>query len=395
MTATGTVSRRVGFAVAVVASTLMMAAASAPSPFYPDLEARFDATPAAMTAVFAIYAVVLLGALLTAGSLSDHVGRRPVLSAGFVLLAVSVVAFGHAGSVAGLLVARSLQGLASGVLLSALAATITELEPAHRRGSGAVWNSVAPLVGLAVGATVGGAALTVTPARAMGEVFGALGVAYAVLAAAVWVAPETSPRHEGWRTALRPHLALPRSGVRTFWVGVPALLAGWANGGLYLSLGAGIVASEFGVRSHLWQGDVVGLLSAGAAAAAFLVRGLPARTASIVGMTGVAAGAALALVAIGGGSLPVYLLSVVVAGTGFGASFTGVLRSVASSVGAHERAGVFASVYTVSYLSFGLPAVAAGLLVPVLSLGTTASWYAGAVVLLALTAVVLRVRSAL
>src|SRR5690606_11730106 len=200
MTATGTVSRRVGFAVAVVASTLMMAAASAPSPFYPDLEARFDATPAAMTAVFAIYAVVLLGALLTAGSLSDHVGRRPVLSAGFVLLAVSVVAFGHAGSVAGLLVARSLQGLASGVLLSALAATITELEPAHRRGSGAVWNSLAPLVGLAVGATVGGAALTVTPARAMGEVFGALGVAYAVLAAAVWVAPETSPRHEGWRT---------------------------------------------------------------------------------------------------------------------------------------------------------------------------------------------------
>lgn len=393
-TARGAGSRRLGFATAVVGSTLMMAAASAPSPFYPDLQARLGATPGAITAVFAIYAVVLLGALLTTGSLSDHVGRRPVLSAGLVLLAVSVVAFWQAGSITALLVARALQGLASGVLLSALAATVTELEPSTRRGSGAVWNSVAPLVGLAVGAIGGGAALAATT-HALAVVFGTLGIAYAVLAVAVWLAPETSPRREGWRTAPRPRLALPRSAARLFWLGVPSLVAGWANGGLFLSLGAGIVASELGVRSHLGQGAVVGLVSAAAAVTAFLVRRRTARAASIGGTATVAVGAGFLLLALGVGSLPVYLVGVVVSGVGFGAAFTGVLRSVVSAVGVHERAGVFASLYTVSYLSFSLPAVVAGLLVPALTLGTTASWYAGTVILLALGAVVLRVRTAL
>ena len=389
---TSVVRRRLGFTAAVVGSMLMMAAASAPSPFYPDIQARLGVTAGGITAVFAIYAVALLAALLTTGRLSDHVGRRSVLSVGFALLAASVILFAVADSIETLLIARSLQGAASGVLLPALSATVTELERPTRPGSGAAWNSVAPLAGLAVGAIAGGAALSVLP-DALIVLSGLFAIAFAAISAAVWIAPETSPRIHGWSRSLRPRLSVAPSVTRHFWVAVPALLAGWANGGLFLSLGASIVGTRFGVHAHLWQGASVGLIAATAAVAALVApRVTTARSTTLLGTVGIAVGSGLSLVALATGALPLYLVAVGIAGAGFGATFTGVLRSLVPVVSPHERSGLFAAIYTVSYLSFGLPAVAAGLLVPSLTLGTTALWCAGTVVLLATAATVLRVR---
>ncbi|MCV7525587.1 MULTISPECIES: MFS transporter [Actinomycetes] len=55
-----------------------MAAASAPSLFYPQIAERLGLIPVATTLVFAVYTFTLLAALLYLGPLSDHVGRRPV-----------------------------------------------------------------------------------------------------------------------------------------------------------------------------------------------------------------------------------------------------------------------------------------------------------------------------
>src|SRR5690606_2194488 len=115
-----------GFALAVVAQILMMAGASAPSPFYPVLAEQIGFAPIVITAVFAVYAIALLLTLLTAGSLSDHVGRRPVAIVGLVLLAGSMLLFSHADSVALLFMARIIQGIASGLLLSALSASVLD-----------------------------------------------------------------------------------------------------------------------------------------------------------------------------------------------------------------------------------------------------------------------------
>ncbi|TMV76696.1 MFS transporter, partial [Thioclava sp. BHET1] len=148
---------RVGYRIVLTGLALMMAGASAPSPFYPVLQQEIGFSDAVMAGVFAIYAVALLITLLLTGSLSDHLGRRPVLSIGFVLLAVSMVLFWQAESTMALLIARVVQGVASGLLLSTLTATSVDLEPADRPGTAPVWNSVIPLAGLGVGALVAGA----------------------------------------------------------------------------------------------------------------------------------------------------------------------------------------------------------------------------------------------
>jgi hypothetical protein len=70
---------------------------------------------------------------------------------------------------------------------------------------------------------------------------------------------------------------------------------------------------------------------------------------------------------------------------GFGGSFAGGVRLISPLVKQHERAGVFAGVYVVAYLAFGVPVLIAGQLVNPLGLVPTVLVY-GAVAVLAATA---------
>ncbi|MGY0387516.1 MFS transporter [Nocardioides sp. WG-D5] len=384
--------RRLGAGMALGAVVLMMAGASAPSPFYPDLQVGLGLQPWVMTAVFAVYAVALLGTLLVFGSVSDHVGRRPVVTVGFLLLAGSFALFRGADTAAFLFEARILQGVASGLLLSTLSATVADFERPSRPGSAAVVNAVAPMVGLALGAVVAGVVLQVSgDARLL--VFDALVVLSLILAAAVWLAPETAPRHEGLLASLRPRVAVP-PGIRGLLArSAPAIFAGWATGGLFLSLGAAIVRSELGATSHILQGLAIGALAGAGAVAAYVFRNRSARATTLYGTAALAGGTVLSLLALLTGSAAAYLVAVVVAGTGFGTAFFGILRTIMPLLPAHERAEVFAVIFIVSYLAFGIPAVVAGLLTPEIGLAATTYGYGAVVVVLSSVAGLLRWRS--
>ena len=378
-----------GFALALVALLSMMAGASAPSPFYPVLEREIGFSPATLTGIFAVYAVALLLTLLVTGSLSDHLGRRPVISAAFALLALSMLVFWHADSVALLVLARIVQGVASGLLLSSLTAAVVDLEPRSRPGIAATFNSVVPLAGLAVGALVGGAVIDSADSP-LADVFGVLTGVYVALTLAVWLLPETSPRHAGVLRSFRPQVGVPHAARPAFVRSAPALFAGWATGGLYLSLGAPLVAQELGGSHHVEQGLVVTTLAGVGAASSFLARHRSSRQITLYGTTALALGTALTLVALAFGTYWGFIAAAVVAGSGFGTSFLGIMRSITPLVGPDERGELFASVFVVSYLAFGIPAVLAGLAAPHLGLATTTYVYGGLVVALSGSAALLR-----
>jgi MFS family permease len=367
----------------------MMVGASAPSPFYPVLQTEIGFSAGTMTTIFGVYALTLLATLLVTGSLSDHIGRRPVLAAGFVILAVSMLGFWHADTVAMLLTSRAVQGVAAGLLMSTMSAAVVDLEPPTRPGLAATLNSVTPLAGLAAGALAAGAVLDAT-SQALGVVFATLTVAYLALAATVAALPETSPRHDGWRRSLRPRIGIPAPARTAFRRSAPAVFAGWATGGLYLSLGAPIVGQLLDGRTHLAQGAVVALLTGTGALSSYLGRRRTPRQITLYGTTMLALGTALTLAALHLGSLTGFLLATVVAGSGFGTSFLGIMRSITPTVGPHQRGELFSSVFVVSYLAFGLPAVAAGFAAPHLGLETTATTYGVVVVVLSGAAALLR-----
>lgn len=378
-----------GFRITLAGMAAMMAGASAPSPFYPTLQQEIGFSAAMLTGIFAVYTVALLVSLLVTGSLSDHVGRRPVISGGFALMALSLLLFWQAGDVAGLIAARALQGIAAGLLLSALSAAVVDLEPKDKPGSATVWNSVIPLGGLAVGALVTGILMDMTE-MAEADVFGTLVVAYALFAAVIWFIPETAPRHEGVWASLRPRIGVPATAAPAFWRSAPAVVAGWATGGLYLSLGAPIVRHVFGAEDHITQAGVIALLCAAGAAACYIARGYSSRQVTLFGTSALSIGTALTLVAIAWPSLPAYLAALVIAGTGFGTCFYGVLRSIVPVVRADERGELFAALFTLSYLAFGLPTLLAGLAVGIYGLTSTALGYGALIVLFSATAGLLR-----
>jgi MFS family permease len=54
---------------------------AAPTPLYHEYQEHFSLTAFMITIIFAAYVLCLLLALLTVGSLSDYIGRRPAILA--------------------------------------------------------------------------------------------------------------------------------------------------------------------------------------------------------------------------------------------------------------------------------------------------------------------------
>src|SRR5690242_14377314 len=95
----------------------LLAASSVPSPLYPVFQDQWHFSDVTLTSVFAIYAITLLAALLTVGSISDHIGRRPTLLAALVLEIVAMLLFAGAEGTGWLFAARALQGIATGTAM--------------------------------------------------------------------------------------------------------------------------------------------------------------------------------------------------------------------------------------------------------------------------------------
>ncbi|GAA3524879.1 MFS transporter [Aeromicrobium flavum] len=379
-----------GFGVVLVALTVFLIGASAPSPFYPVLQERIGFSSVMMTLIFAVYALAMLATLLVTGSLSDHLGRRPVIAAGLLVLALSMTAFWQAESVTVLVTARVVQGFGAGLLLSSMSAAVVDLEPPGRPGAAAIANSVTPLAGLAAGGLLAGLALDHAEDAALTVVFGVLTTLFVLMAASVWLAPETSARRAGALASLRPEVGVPPKARAAFLRALPALVAGWATSGFYLSLGAPLVAQELGGASHVSQGLVITALNGAGAAMCFVARDWSSRRITLYGATTLALGTALTLAALAAGSLPWFLAAAVFAGTGFGASFLGVMRSVTPLAPPERRGELFAAVFVASYLAFGVPAVLAGFGVGEVGLRDTALAYGAIVVVLAALAALLR-----
>ncbi|MDH7787272.1 MFS family permease [Ochrobactrum sp. 19YEA23] len=380
---------RPGFTIALLSQFVMMASASLPSPFYPALQQEIGFSAAALTGIFAIYAGALLATLMIAGASSDYIGRRPVLTLGFLLLGISAFDFMTAASLTGLMVARCVQGIACGLLITASSATVVDFELRRFPGIAAVCNSVVPLLGLAAGALIAGIIMDVFD-QPRNYAFGGLIAISLILAAIIWILPESSPRHRGFLTSLQPRLGLPTNVRSIFWKCAPAIIAAWATGGFYLALGPLIMARIFDFHDYFAQASVITLLSFGGAIASYVARKFAPRHIMLYGATSLAIGTVFTLIGILSSNIAIYLAALFIAGTGFGTCFYASLRSIVPLTPASERGEVFASIFTISYLAFGVPVVLAGIAMPYLGLQTTLLVYGLIIAFMATTAGVLR-----
>jgi predicted MFS family arabinose efflux permease len=332
-----------------------LASSSAPTPLYALYQAEWGFSPITVTIVFGVYAVAVLAALLIFGSLSDHIGRRPVLFTAIVVQAGAMLVFATAGDVRALLAARIVQGLATGAAVGALGAGLVDLS----KSRGTIANAVGPMTGTAIGGLLSGLLVQYLPAPAH-LVYLVLFAIFILQAAGVALMGESSSRKAGALASLRPQFGLP-SGVRgPVLAAAPALIALWALAGFYGSLGPALVRLLSGSGSPVLGGLALFVLAASGSIAVLLLRRARPQTLMLIGSVALLAGVAITLLAIDHTSTAVFFVGTAVAGVGFGGGFQGAIRTVLPLAAPHERAGVLSIVYVISYLALGLPAVIAG-----------------------------------
>jgi MFS family permease len=375
--------------LALTLGTLLFAS-SVPSPLYPVYQDEWGFSAITLTTIFAVYAIALLGTLLTVGSISDHIGRKPTLVAALVLEIVAMVVFAEAAGVGWLISARILQGIATGTAMGAITAALLDLQPESKPWLGGLADAVAPMAGLAAGALGAGLLVEYGP-DPTSLAFWLLAGAFALAIVAALAIPETVAPTGRWRTSLRPHLGVPPALRGAFVAAVPSLAATWALGGLVLSLGASLMANVLGQSSHVTAALPIFIMAGISGVTAIVLRDVSPRRTARGGLAALIIGLALALalVALAEGSSTLFLIASAICGLGFGPAFAGVFRSLSSSAPADGRASLVSSILTVSYLAFSVPAVAAGVAVTQLGLQDTAEIYGAVLIALAGLALVL------
>jgi hypothetical protein len=208
------------------------------------------------------------------------------------------------------------------------------------------------------------------------------------LAAIVLVAatPEPGTVRPGALASLRPDVSVPRPARGTFARAAPCLVAVWALGGFYLSLGPSLAAQLSGSRNLLWGGVITFLLTGLGAMTSLAFRNSAPPAVMLGGCLGLLVGAAVTATAIVARTPALLLLGTVIAGLGFGPGNLGGYRVIMARADASNRAGLIAAISTVQYLAFGLPALIAGAATSHFGLHDTALVYSVVIALLAVAA---------
>jgi hypothetical protein len=193
---------------------------------------------------------------------------------------------------------------------------------------------------------------------------------------------------------LKPVLGIPVRLRPDVWTIVPIIIASWALGGLYLSLGPSVAVSLFGLRNHLIGGLVVTLLCGAGALTAFALRRWA--TSRVLGISAafLSGGAALTLVGVETHAVVLAGIGTVAAGVGFGSSALGSFGTLARIAGPAERSELLAAALVIAYLAFSLPAVAAGIATTSFGLRLTTVVYSLGVVALGVIALAAQRRRA-
>ncbi|HEX4327678.1 MAG TPA: MFS transporter [Burkholderiales bacterium] len=359
-----------------------LAGSLAPTPLYPVYQAEWGFSALTVTEIFGIYALVLLATLLVAGRLSDHIGRRPVLIVATLTQVVVMLIFATAGGVDSLILARIVQGLATGAALGAIGAGMLDLDKVR----GPVANAVTPLLGTGTGGLLAGLFVHYLPAPTL-LVYLVLAVVFLLQMVGVIFMTETVTRRPGAVASLKPQLNLPAAARKPMLLAAPMLVAAWAMAGFYASLVPALMHKVFGLDASFAGGMAIVAITGGGVVAVLALQSRGARLLMNYGGLALIAGTIAQMLALQYQSVAGFFLASILAGSGFGAGFQGGIRTVVPAAKPHERAGVLSVAFVICYLAMGLPAIIAGFFVVKFgNLLITAQEFGAAVVLLSVFA---------
>jgi EmrB/QacA subfamily drug resistance transporter len=232
---TTTSRQRYTLAIVCVAVFMLLIDTTVVSVSLPSISRALKPSFAELQWVIDAYATALAVVLLTAGAVSDFVGRRRVFALGLALFTATSLLCAQAWTPLALDFGRAAQGVGGAMMLAtSLALIAQEFPPGQRKGALAVWGATSTLA-LALGPLLGGALTSAFGWRSVFLVNVPIGVALLLLTLTCLVDRPGPPR------------SLDLAGLALFSVGLLGLLLaitrgnddGWGSVRILTLLGAG------------------------------------------------------------------------------------------------------------------------------------------------------------
>jgi MFS family permease len=358
----------VGFWLVAAAYAVIMAFSAVPTPLYGLYAVRDGFGSLTITVVYAVYAGGVILALFTVGHVSDWYGRRRVLIPALLIAALSSVLFLVWRDLAGLMVARFVDGIAVGATTATATAWIGELHAARRPTAtprrAEIVGAATNLGGIGAGPLVAGvlAEWVTKPLTTPYLVF--LGL-MAIAAVGLALAPETRFLEPADRPRYHPQqIKAPADARASFFGALIAAFIAFAALGLFVSLAPTFLAGPLHHPSLSLAGATAFVAFAAAAAAQILLIRLGRQALAVFGALWITAGSAAIVVAVqlSSPSLWLFLVGGAVLGAGGGAYFKSSLSTVIALSDPDNRAGVLTVFFLTGYIGLSVPAVGLGVL---------------------------------
>jgi MFS family permease len=347
------------------------------TPLIPIYKERLGFGDTVVTLFLVCYVVALVPSMLTLGQLSDRIGRKGVLIGALVTLGIAQAYLATEPPLAGVLVARALQGLSTGAFFGTCTAFIVDAAPPGRRGWVSTLASVSVRGGLGLGPGLGGVFAEYVP-HPLRTPFLLHLVAIAAAITIIATLPETVRMRT--RRPLTLRLGVPAEDRAVFWrVLVPSGMLFSLFDGVCLSLIPVFEVRELDVTNYalvgaagflvLVSGAVSQLVFHRIAPTPAIVRGLAVASVAFVG---VVIGAPLESPAL-------VLTSVAVTGAACGLVFKGGIDLCTRIAPESDRGKLISSYYVACYLGgFSVPLLAVGILADLVGLTAALAALTGA-----------------
>ena len=188
--------------IAACAMLLTFAAVAVPVPLYAEYKMALGLTDADISLTMVSYLTGVLTTLFIGGSLSDALGRRPLVAAALLFGSLACALYIWLPNGAALQIARMVQGVSCGLTMSATSAFMLDCTSQRYRTFGTTIASTGCLIGMMIGSL--GIGIYATFSRNYIPMFGVLIVLMMLNAVLLPLAQETVTHRITIRKAIKP-----------------------------------------------------------------------------------------------------------------------------------------------------------------------------------------------
>ena len=222
---------------------LTFAAVAVPVPLYAEYKMALGLTDADISLTMVSYLTGVLTTLFIGGSLSDALGRRPLVAAALLFGSLACALYIWLPNGAALQIARMVQGVSCGLTMSATSAFMLDCTSQRYRTFGTTIASTGCLIGMMIGSL--GIGIYATFSRNYIPMFAVLIVLMMLNAVLLPLAQETVTQRITIRKAIKPLVHIPKNLRPVFPLAAGCYIAAWGTGVFFQSLSTPAAVTYF------------------------------------------------------------------------------------------------------------------------------------------------------